>query len=172
MVYGSKRNILNYILGIINIGSFVTAAIFFFIDQKSVIGITFSGVGLIALLIFLIIGLVSSHKIPPMPKEQVPAASEEKRRIAEEIYRVRVKQAIDIALWKEVEHQKLENISAVNFTSDLNKDVCMICKLFLKKKDSILQCPRCESLYHQKHLTAWLKSQTTCPVCGQNLTQN
>ena len=172
MVYGLKRNIINYILGITIAVSFVTAAIFFFIDQGSVYGIAFSGVGLIALLIFIIIGLISSNKIPPMPKEQAPAASEEERRRAEEVYKERVKQAIDIALGKEVEYQKLENITAVNFTGNLDKDVCMICKLFLKKKDSILQCPRCESLYHQNHLASWLKSKTNCPVCGQNLMQN
>jgi hypothetical protein len=47
--------------------------------------------------------------------------------------------------------------------------VCMICKLPLKKNQQIVQCPMCQSLFHQEHIREWLRMKKQCPVCRQEL---
>ncbi len=47
--------------------------------------------------------------------------------------------------------------------------VCMICKLSLKGNQNATQCPMCESMFHQKHISDWLRVKGKCPVCQQTL---
>jgi hypothetical protein len=43
---------------------------------------------------------------------------------------------------------------------------CSICKLVLEKKDTIVQCPNCKSLFHFEHMDYWLETDDNCPVCS------
>jgi len=82
----------------------------------------------------------------------------------------RVERALKIALEKQDDLSMLKASSVDRYTRKLEKDdVCMVCKLLLNKKDDILQCPRCESLFHNEHLLEWIKVRKKCPVCSHIL---
>ncbi|MHA1739678.1 MAG: hypothetical protein ACTSXA_02535 [Candidatus Heimdallarchaeota archaeon] len=85
-------------------------------------------------------------------------------------YDQRVERALKIALEKQDDLSMLKASSVDRYTRKLEKDdVCMVCKLLLNKKDDILQCPRCESLFHNEHLLEWIKVRKKCPVCSHIL---
>jgi hypothetical protein len=88
---------------------------------------------------------------------------------AYEIYKQRVEEAIQRAIGKQERVPITEDMTVIEYTKALDKDVCMVCKLFLSKKDKILQCPICESLYHRDHLLEWITVKKKCPVCSQDL---
>ncbi|NHJ88034.1 MAG: E3 ubiquitin protein ligase [Asgard group archaeon] len=119
------------------------------------------------------VAIIYRYRRKPLPDimdDQAPASSEEYRLKAEELYRQRVENAIQKALGKKKEIPlEDKNILAVEFKGACENEICMICKLFLKSNDSILQCPTCESLYHTDHLLTWIKSKQRCPVCSEEL---
>ncbi|NHJ49964.1 MAG: hypothetical protein FK733_19385 [Asgard group archaeon] len=47
-----------------------------------------------------------------------------------------------------------------------NIENCSICKLTLDSKDTIVKCPKCNSVFHFEHLEYWLETNDKCPVCG------
>ena len=56
------------------------------------------------------------------------------------------------------------------FKDKLPKDSkCGICKLPFPREEFILQCPKCKSFFHQKHLQDWLKKNKNCPICKEKL---
>ncbi|HUT80744.1 MAG TPA: hypothetical protein VMZ29_06020 [Candidatus Bathyarchaeia archaeon] len=126
-------------------------------------------VGVLVIFIAAVIYRFSKRIPTPVGEDLAPAFSEEYRLRADEIYRQRVEDAIQIALGKKKDLPLQVNISAVKYQGTIHNDVCMVCKLFLTPKDSILQCPTCESLYHKDHLLTWITSKQRCPVCSKEL---
>ena len=49
---------------------------------------------------------------------------------------------------------------------------CAICKLDIRKRQKITQCPHCQSLFHFNHLKDWFKNNNDCPVCDEILVRN
>lgn len=164
-----RRNQWTYLFGALFSISFTAAVLLFIIYGISTLSFAFTGAAFILLFIFVIIIATSPKDSLDIHRLQAPASSEEERRRAEEVYNERVKEAIEIALGKRDKLAPSEEVTAKPYEELKEKDVCMICKLFLKKSDTILQCPACESLYHQDHLLSWIKTKKKCPVCGQVL---
>jgi len=46
---------------------------------------------------------------------------------------------------------------------------CAICKLDIRKRQKIVQCPYCQNLFHYDHLKDWFKNNKDCPVCDKML---
>ncbi len=128
----------------------------------------FACVGVIILLVALVMYL-SLSKPGHVRSFRAPSSSPEERKLAEERYKERVQEALNIALGKRKEITPNEVIIAVETTSYTKDDICMVCKLSFKRKKDILQCPVCESLYHKKHLLDWIRTHKNCPVCSQTL---
>lgn len=51
-------------------------------------------------------------------------------------------------------------------------DVCSICKWLIHSKDDLIECPRCNSPFHQNHLLEWIKMKGDCPVCRERLSSS
>jgi len=132
------------------------------------VGFTFGffSVGVLVLLVTLVIYLALSNS-GPVRSFRAPASSPEERKRAEERYKERVQEALNIALGKQKEITPNEIISAIESTSYTKDDFCMVCKLSFRNKDKILQCPVCEALYHEEHLLDWIRIHKNCPVCTQ-----
>lgn len=129
-------------------------------------GLTGIGILLLILAWMLNSGIL---KDGPVRSFRAPAYSEEEREKAEERYKERVESALNVALKKQKDLTSNEIVTAVEFTNAQREDFCMICKLQFKNKDTILQCPVCESLYHKEHLIEWIRVHKNCPVCSQKL---
>ena len=57
------------------------------------------------------------------------------------------------------------------YIGKINKnDTCAICKLRVNENESIVICPTCQILFHEKHLMDWLQNNNKCPVCGHDFT--
>ncbi len=120
-------------------------------------------------LIMVAIAFILEPKTVTIEREAAAAVDDEHKEQANEIYKQRVEEAIQKALGKHERYPITEYMSVNEYTGKLDKDVCMVCKLFLSKKDKILQCPICESLYHKDHLLEWITAKKKCPVCSQVL---
>ena len=151
-------------------GFIATAAILFTINPRSELGIIFSGLGLLALVILVIILLAKGSAVKSISVEGTAGLTEEQRRRAEELYKQRVDEALQVALGKKNSISIDARILAIKYEKEIIKEeICMVCKLQLKNAKDVLQCPRCESLYHRNHLEKWIKSKKSCPVCSQKL---
>ena len=51
------------------------------------------------------------------------------------------------------------------YQGTITNKICPICKLQIKKKDFVMQCPKYLKLFHGKHLVDWLIKHSKCPVC-------
>ena len=151
-------------------GFIATAAILFTINPRNQLGIIFSALGLLALVILVIILLIKKSNVKTITQDGNISYSEEQRIRAEKLYKQRIEEALQVALGKKDSIALDSRILAVKYEKEINKtDICMICKLFLKDAKDILQCPKCESLYHREHLEKWVKTKKKCPVCSQEL---
>ncbi|NHJ86423.1 MAG: E3 ubiquitin protein ligase [Asgard group archaeon] len=54
----------------------------------------------------------------------------------------------------------------INEKDEKSNRICLICKLEIRNKQQIYQCPNCESLFHREHLEEWLATSKKCPVCN------
>ena len=57
----------------------------------------------------------------------------------------------------------------IEFDGIIEDKYCSICKLELREKQRVLQCPYCENLFHKEHIEEWLQNNTKCPVCQKKL---
>ena len=48
---------------------------------------------------------------------------------------------------------------------------CCICRRTISKNEEIVVCPDCQTIYHRKHLSLWLKIRKKCPIC-KNIIRN
>jgi hypothetical protein len=46
---------------------------------------------------------------------------------------------------------------------------CEICKLPIKPGEEVSQCPKCEHIFHFKHLKTWVEFKMKCPTCLREL---
>ncbi len=46
---------------------------------------------------------------------------------------------------------------------------CALCKLAIKPDEEVGKCPKCEYLFHFKHLKTWAELKMKCPTCLQEL---
>lgn len=46
---------------------------------------------------------------------------------------------------------------------------CAICKLPIKPSEEVAQCPKCEYIFHFKHLKTWVEFKMKCPTCLREL---
>ena len=65
--------------------------------------------------------------------------------------------------------RKRREIGIRDYNGELVGKTCGICKLELRRKQKVLQCVSCLSLFHEKHLKEWLATNTNCPICGNLL---
>lgn len=78
---------------------------------------------------------------------------------------MRKKISKQIIMFKNIEKYLIPMLEELEFTGEIKRQRCSICKLRLKKNDDVLSCPQCESLFHKEHLVRWLKEIPECPVC-------
>ena len=69
-----------------------------------------------------------------------------------------------------VEQKKREkNIERLIYKGNIEGKVCAICKLDLRKKQKIVACPQCQTLFHKEHLEEWLEKEEKCPICKMKI---
>ncbi|MHA1969273.1 MAG: hypothetical protein ACW964_15915 [Candidatus Hodarchaeales archaeon] len=49
---------------------------------------------------------------------------------------------------------------------------CCICRREILEHEMVTQCTNCQTYFHSNHLTFWLKTSKTCPVCHFYLYQS
>lgn len=59
-------------------------------------------------------------------------------------------------------------IEELKFTGEVKGQRCAICKLALDKRDEVLACFHCGSMFHKEHLFGWLIEIPECPVCTED----
>ncbi len=57
------------------------------------------------------------------------------------------------------------------FKGKITGEKCSICKLALRKKQTIVQCAKCHALFHYDHLNNWFEKNNDCPVCDELLVE-
>ncbi len=60
-------------------------------------------------------------------------------------------------------------LKKMTFKGKITGEKCSICKLDLRKKQTIIQCPKCYALFHYDHLNIWFEKNEDCPVCNEIL---
>ncbi|NHJ49963.1 MAG: E3 ubiquitin protein ligase [Asgard group archaeon] len=58
---------------------------------------------------------------------------------------------------------KLENFI---IRQEIYEKNCGICKLNIDIKATVVQCPKCKSIFHYEHIDYWLQTAHNCPVCS------
>lgn len=43
--------------------------------------------------------------------------------------------------------------------------ICCICRRKILEYEKVTQCPNCQTFFHSNHLSIWLNTKKTCPVC-------
>jgi len=69
------------------------------------------------------------------------------------------------AILSDDHHVDWEKIAPLIYKGKITEEICPICKLSLEKKDTILQCPNCQSLFHDQHFIEWVIKNESCPTC-------
>jgi len=46
---------------------------------------------------------------------------------------------------------------------------CCICRRSITKNEEIVICSDCQTIYHHKHLSLWLKIRKQCPICKRRI---
>ena len=67
------------------------------------------------------------------------------------------------------EELRRKDLTKYLYQGKITNEICQICKLTLRKKQKICQCPGCNSLFHKNHLEEWLETENNCPVCKNRL---
>ncbi len=62
-------------------------------------------------------------------------------------------------------------LKKMTFKGKITGEKCSICKLDLRKKQRIVQCPYCYALFHYDHLYNWLEKNNNCPVCSKEIVE-
>ena len=62
-------------------------------------------------------------------------------------------------------------IEELEYKGDIEGKNCAICKLNLRKDDSIVSCLTCQSLFHENHFLEWLELNSKCPVCERDYSE-
>ncbi|XP_022631782.1 probable E3 ubiquitin-protein ligase ATL45 [Vigna radiata var. radiata] len=72
--------------------------------------------------------------------------------------------------------QSLQNYiiqhSAVNENEDQESDYCSVCLSQICKGEKVRSLPVCNHRYHADCIGAWLKNNTTCPLCRNKITDH
>lgn len=42
---------------------------------------------------------------------------------------------------------------------------CCICRREILEYERVIQCPNCQTYFHSHHMSIWLDTKQTCPVC-------
>jgi len=58
-------------------------------------------------------------------------------------------------------------LKKMTFKGKITGEKCSICKLDLRKKQTVVRCPKCYALFHYDHLNNWLEKNNDCPVCDE-----
>jgi Zn finger protein HypA/HybF involved in hydrogenase expression len=73
---------------------------------------------------------------------------------------------------RQLKKQKMFFIESIDEKLTLKKsdeigfnETCKICKINLEPNQDIVNCPKCNSLFHIEHLQNWLKVKFHCPIC-------
>lgn len=53
----------------------------------------------------------------------------------------------------------------LKYSLDYREKKCSICSLELEEKVLVVQCLRCEKIYHKEHFMEWLREYEVCPNC-------
>ncbi|WVZ23049.1 hypothetical protein V8G54_001593 [Vigna mungo] len=72
--------------------------------------------------------------------------------------------------------QSLQNYiiqhSAVIENEDQESDYCSVCLSQICKGEKVRSLPVCNHSYHADCIAAWLKNNTTCPLCRNKITDH
>lgn len=107
-------------------------------------------------------------------KNRAEARARRENKIDFQKYIHRIKTATQRAKQRKAElsAEELASLTPTVFEGVLEEgEICMICKIRLRKDKEILQCPLCGSLFHKEHLLEWLIEKDSCPVCKELLKQ-
>ncbi|NHK30233.1 MAG: E3 ubiquitin protein ligase [Asgard group archaeon] len=73
---------------------------------------------------------------------------------------------------RQLKNQKMFFIETIDEKLTLKKsdeigydEQCKICKINLEPNQDIVNCPKCDSIFHLEHLQNWLKVKFHCPIC-------
>ncbi|BAT98221.1 hypothetical protein LR48_Vigan11g001900 [Vigna angularis] len=62
--------------------------------------------------------------------------------------------------------------AAVNENEDHESDYCSVCLSQICKGEKVRSLPVCNHRYHADCIGAWLKNNTTCPLCRNKITDH
>ena len=48
---------------------------------------------------------------------------------------------------------------------------CSICQGLIKRGDMVFECPSCNNLAHQEHLSQWMRIKQECPICKTKISK-
>ena len=60
-------------------------------------------------------------------------------------------------------------ITKLEYSGKIDDQNCNVCKLPLHEKNFILQCSKCNALFHGQHLIEWLGKDDACPICAAKI---
>lgn len=140
------------------------ALIFQFPDRELLIIIL--AIGILFFIGSIIVLVKNRVELRLREKEEIGERTEIRIGHTFDAYDQRIKRALQIAKSKKDGRSLIDGVSIRKYSGKLETDdVCMVCKLSLTKQDEILQCPKCESLFHKEHLLEWITIKKSCPVC-------
>jgi len=56
-------------------------------------------------------------------------------------------------------------LAMLKYSLDSQEKKCSICALELEEKALVVQCLRCDKIYHKEHFIEWLREYVDCPNC-------
>ncbi len=56
-------------------------------------------------------------------------------------------------------------LAMLKYSLDSREKKCSICALELEEKALVVQCLRCDKIYHKEHFIEWLGEYEVCPNC-------
>lgn len=56
-------------------------------------------------------------------------------------------------------------LAMLKYSLDSREKKCSICTLELEEKALVVQCLRCDKIYHKEHFIEWLREYEVCPNC-------
>lgn len=56
-------------------------------------------------------------------------------------------------------------LTVMKYSPDSQEKKCSICLLDLEEKTQVVQCLKCDKLFHKEHFMEWLRENEVCPKC-------
>ena len=56
-------------------------------------------------------------------------------------------------------------LAVMDYHPELRESICSVCALVLEEEANVVQCLRCEKVFHEEHFIDWLSENENCPHC-------